>query len=50
MRTFVGVVPINRIQTDDCQLVRNDFRRIVCATLEYVILFSGDEIGPDAIV
>jgi hypothetical protein len=45
--TRVGREPVERVERDDSELVGNDFRGKVHATLENVTVLAGDEVLPD---
>ena len=47
--TLISVVPIQRVQADDRQLVGNHIDRKVRASLEDVIILCRDKVAPDTV-
>jgi hypothetical protein len=47
--TFIGIIPIQRVQTDDRELVGNDIDREIRASLEDMIILCRNEVAPDTV-
>jgi hypothetical protein len=47
--TLVSVVPIQSVQADHCQFVRNHVDGEICSSLKNVVILCGDIVVPDAV-
>jgi hypothetical protein len=48
--TFVSIVPIQSVQADHRQLVRDHVDGEISSSLEDVVILCGDIVAPDAVI